>query len=77
MKKKLKLFLDKAVVEKAKIHSYQTGKSLSSMIEMFFEKLTENTISDRISRIAGKIEILGDFYYKDELRKGLEEKLLK
>lgn len=77
MKRKLTLTLEKAVIEKAKIYSKQTGKSLSSMVEMFFEKLTENTISDRISRIAGKIEIPGNFYYKDELRKGLEEKNLK
>lgn len=47
------------------------------MVEMFFEKLTENTISNRISRIAGKIEIPRDFYFKHQLRKGLEEKHLK
>lgn len=69
--------MEKVVIEKAKIYSKQTNKSLSSMVEMFFEKLTENTISNRISRIAGKIEIPRDFYFKHQLRKGLEEKHLK
>ena len=69
--------MDKMVIEKAKIYSKKTGKSLSSMVEMFFENLTENTISDRIRRIAGKIEIPVDFDFKDELRKGLKEKHLK
>jgi hypothetical protein len=76
MKRKLTLTLDKTVIEKAKIYSKQTGKSLSSMVEMFFEMLTENTNSDRISRIAGKFEIPVDFGYKDELRKVLEERHL-
>jgi hypothetical protein len=76
MKNNLTLFLDKMVIEKAKIYSKKTGKSLSSMVEMFFENLTENTISDRIRRIAGKIEIPVDLDFKDELRKGLKEKHL-
>ncbi len=61
MKKKLTLSLDKAVIEKAEIYS----------------KLNEKSISDRISRIAGKIEIPVDFDSKEELRKTLEEKYLK
>lgn len=61
MKKKLTLSLDQAVIEKAKTYS----------------KLNEKTTSERISRIAGKIEIPVDFDYKDELRKGLKEKHLK
>ncbi len=61
MKKKLTLSLDQAVIEKAKPYSMLNGK----------------TISERISLIAGKIEIPVDFDYKDELRKGLKEKHLK
>lgn len=61
MKKKLTLSLDKAVIEKAKPYSMLNGKT-------FFE---------RISSIAGKIEIPLDFDFKDELRKVLKEKHLK
>lgn len=58
MKKKLTLSLDKAVIEREEIYS----------------KLNEKSISERISRIAGKIEIPVDFDFKEELRKTLEEK---
>lgn len=81
MNKKLTLSLNEAVIEKAKIYAQQTGKSLSGMVENFFENLTEKSpssaVSERISRISGKIELPADFDYKDELRKNLEAKHLK
>ncbi len=81
MNKKLTLSLNEAVIEKAKIYAQQTGKSLSGMVENFFENLTEKPlssgVSERISRISGKIELPADFDYKDELRKNLEAKHLK
>ncbi|MFN3996656.1 DUF6364 family protein [Algoriphagus sp.] len=61
MKKKLTLSLDKAGIEKAETYS----------------RVNEKPISERISRIAGKIEIPVDFNLNEELRKNLEEKYLK
>ncbi len=81
MNKKLTLSLNEAVIEKAKIYAKKTGKSLSGLVENFFDNLTEKTISEgiseRISRISGKIELPANFDYKEELRKTLEEKYLK
>lgn len=81
MNKKLTLSLNESVIERAKIYADQTGKSLSGLVENFFQSLTEEShpseISDRISRISGKIEIPADFDYKEELRKNLEAKHLK
>lgn len=80
MNKKLTLSLNEAVIEKAKIYAEQTGKSLSGLVENFFENLIQKPspegVSDRISRISGKIELPPDFDYKEELRKNLESKLL-
>jgi hypothetical protein len=81
MNKKLTLSLDETVIEKAKIYADQTGKSLSGLVENFFLNLTSKSpsegISERISKISGKIELPADFDYKEELRKRLEEKHLK
>lgn len=81
MNKKLTLSLNEAVIEKAKIYAEQTGKSLSGLVENFFENLTQKHsnegVSERISRISGKVELPADFDYKEELRKNLEAKHLK
>ncbi|TFV96169.1 hypothetical protein E4S40_08065 [Algoriphagus kandeliae] len=81
MNKKLTLSLDEDIIEKAKVYASQTGKSLSSLVEDFFENLTEkpasSEISSKIKHISGKIEIPADFDLEEELRKGLEEKYLR
>ena len=81
MNKKLTLSLDEDIIEKAKVYASQTGKSLSSLVEDFFENLTEKSsstdISSKIKRISGKIEIPTEFDLEEELRKGLEEKHLR
>lgn len=81
MNKKLTLSLDEDIIEKAKIYASQTGRSLSSLVEDFFENLTEKSsstqISAKIKRISGKIEVPTDFDWEEELRKGLEEKHLR
>jgi hypothetical protein len=81
MNKKLALSLDEDIIQKAKNYASQTGKSLSSLVEDFFESLTEKPtstqISSKIKRISGKIEIPADFDLEEELRKGLEEKHLR
>lgn len=81
MNKKLTLSLDEDIIEKAKIYASQTGRSLSSLVEDFFENLTEKSsstqISAKIKRISGKIEVPADFDWEEELRKGLVEKHLR
>ena len=49
MNKKLTLSLDEDMIQKAKNYASQTGKSLSSLVEDFFESLTEKPTSTQIS----------------------------
>lgn len=80
MNKKLTLSLDATVIEKAKVYAEKTGRSLSGMVENYLDSLTKKEeqpeVSERLSRIAGKIKLPKDFDEKEELRKGLEEKYL-
>jgi hypothetical protein len=80
MNKKLTLSLNATVIEKAKVYAEKTGRSLSGMVETYLDSLTKKEekpeVSERLSRIAGKIKLPKDFDEKEELRKGLEEKYL-
>lgn len=80
MNKKLTLSLNATVIEKAKVYAEKTGRSLSGMVETYLDSLTKREeqpeVSERLSRIAGKIKLPKDFDEKEELRKGLEEKYL-
>ncbi len=79
MTTKLTLTIDDSVISVAKKYAKQKGKSLSDIVENYLMSLTaqenkEETISPRILKLMGAIELPKDFNYKKELTKGLSKK---
>ena len=79
MNTKLTLSLEKAVIEKAKSYAKQTGRSLSELVENYFENLTskqenEKDIHPKVKKLIGRITLPEDFdenktrddYYKEK-----------
>ncbi|HSD09261.1 DUF6364 family protein [Flavobacterium sp.] len=79
MNTKLTLSLDKEVIEKAKSYAKQTGRSLSELVEAYFENLTsksekEDEIHPKVKKLIGRITLPEDFdenkardeYYKEK-----------
>lgn len=74
MKTKLTLTIDETVVTIAKKYAKNNGKSLSALIENYLITLdskekTEDTISPRVLKLMGKINLPENFDYKKELTK--------
>lgn len=79
MNTKLTLSLEKTVIEKAKSYAKQTGRSLSELVESYFENLTskqenEDDIHPKVKKLIGRITLPEDFdenkarddYYKEK-----------
>ncbi len=78
MNTKLTLSLEKSVIEKAKLYAKSTGRSLSEMVENYFESLTskpeKDEIHPKIKKLIGRITLPDDFdikkvkdeYYKEK-----------
>ncbi|ELR72637.1 hypothetical protein C900_01016 [Fulvivirga imtechensis AK7] len=80
MNTKLTLTLEKEVIEKAKKYAAEKGRSLSELVENYFQFLTETPeqekeikLSPKVSKLRGVLKVNSDFDYK----KVLEEELLK
>lgn len=79
MTTKLTLTLDDAVILNAKKYAKSKGKSLSKLVENYFQSLTNkntynNTISPEILKIKGCIVLPKDFNYKTDLAKSISKK---
>ena len=79
MTTKLTLTIDDAVISVAKKYAKNKGKSLSDIVENYLKTLTskeskENTVSPRILKLMGVIELPEDFDYKKALTSGLAKK---
>lgn len=79
MTTKLTLTIDDSVIAIAKKYAKQKGKSLSDIVENYLMSLTskENkteSISPKILKLMGAIELPGEYDYKKELAKGLLRK---
>jgi hypothetical protein len=82
MTTKLTLTIDDSVISIAKKYAKQKGKSLSGIVENYLMSLTskedkenkEESISPRILKLMGSIELPDNFDYKKELTKGLAKK---
>ena len=79
MTTKLTLTIDDSVIATAKKYAKQKGKSLSDIVENYLMSLTskekkEESISPRIIKLMGAIELPDNFDYKKELTKGLVKK---
>ena len=79
MTTKLTLTIDDSVIATAKKYAKQKGKSLSDIVENYLMSLTskekkDESISPRIIKLMGAIELPDNFDYKKELTKGLVKK---
>jgi hypothetical protein len=79
MTTKLTLTIDDSVIAIAKKYAKQKGKSLSGIVENYLMSLTskenkEESISPRILKLMGMIELPDNFDYKKELARGLAKK---
>ena len=62
MNTKLTLSLDKTVIDKAKSYAKNTGRSLSEIVENYFENLTSNSqdeteIHPKVKKLIGRITL--------------------
>lgn len=79
MKTKLTLTIDNSLVSIAKKYAKNKGKSLSDIVENYLMTLTskenkDETISPRILKLMGTIDLPEDFDYKKSLTSGLAKK---
>jgi hypothetical protein len=85
MNTKLTLTLEKEVIEKAKEFAAGQGQSLSSLVENYFKHLTfekkvepekkvRKPLPESFLKLEGCLKHEGEFDYKEELTKALEEK---
>jgi len=79
MTTKLTLTIDDSVISVAKKYAKNKGKSLSDIVENYLMTLTtkeskDETISPRILKLMGTIELPDDFDYKKALTNGLAKK---
>ncbi len=82
MNAKLTLKLNKRAIERAKKYAVKNKKSLSALVENYFNLITEeeNTdeleISPNVLELSGIIKLPKDIDIKETYRKHLEEKYL-
>lgn len=79
MNTKLTLSLEKEVIERAKSYAKKTGRSLSELVESYFENLTkgsdnEEQIDPKIKKLIGIVQLPPDFDEKKALQEYYDEK---
>ena len=83
MDAKLTLNVDKAIAGKAKKYARSKGRSLSDLVESYFQYLTgsaepeETEISPKVKSLLGSIKVPEGFDYKKELSERIEDKYQK
>ena len=83
MNTKLTLSLDKKAIAKAKKYAYKNGKSVSKMVESYFNNLEpevndkEENYSPRLKRLVGILKDVKIRNWKDEKYEYLKNKYLK
>ena len=78
MTTKLTLTIDDSVILFAKKYAKKTGKSLSDIVENYLKTLTsrapkDETISPRILKLMGSIELPENFEYNSALKESLSK----
>ena len=79
MTTKLTLTIDDSVIKVAKKYAKNTGKRLSGIVENYLKTLTsreskDETISPRILKLMGSIELPENFEYNSALKDSLSKK---
>jgi len=83
MNTKLTLKLNKKAIERAKRYAYKNKKSLSVLVENYFNLITEKEnmdeleISPNVLELSGIIKLPENIDLKEEYGKHLEEKYLR
>lgn len=77
---KLTLSLEKSIIEKAKSYAKDTGRSLSEIVENYFESITadkkDESLSPKLKRLVGSVKIPEDANLDQDLREYFEKKHL-
>lgn len=81
MTTKLTLSVEETVIEKAKIYAKNTGRSLSDLVESYFESLTDDDrtpdqVSSKLGRLLGSVKLPRNFDEKKELHQYFTKKHL-
>jgi ABC-type branched-subunit amino acid transport system ATPase component len=80
MTTKLTLTVEKEIIEKSKSFAKKTGTSLSNIVENYLttivEEKQEAQVSEKLSKIVGKVKLPDNFDEKGELLQYLEKKHL-
>lgn len=83
MNTKLTLTIEQDVIQKAKDYARNKNRSLSDIIENYLKSLTNEetkektkSLSPIVKSLKGSFKMPANFDYKEELRKGLEEKYI-
>lgn len=76
---KLTLTIDDKIIGSAKRYARQRGKSLSGIVENYLKSIsapeeTANTLSPKVTRLMGVINLPDDFDYKQNLGNALMKK---
>lgn len=80
MTTKLTLSIEKAVIQRAKEYALKTGRSLSDLVESYFDQLTStdavevNGLSPELRKLFGVANISKNMDHKKEIRKILQSK---
>ena len=80
MTTKLTLTVEKSVIERAKLYSKNSGRSLSELITTYLDSLTKDTpdqkLSPKLKKIVGAVKLPKNFNMETELRSYYEKKHL-
>ena len=80
MTTKLTLTVEKSIIERAKSYAKNTGRSLSELIENYFETITqesgEEILSPKLNKLVGSVKLPKNFDQEKELRSYFESKHL-
>ncbi len=81
MTTKLTLSVNEEIISKAKKYAKANGKSLSQIVENYFEKITETEnkgkqASSRLKKLVGIVKLPDDFNEKQAISEYLEGKYL-
>lgn len=77
---KLTLNINKTLAEKAKVYARSQGRSLSDLVENYFQMITEDKVdpemhlSNKLKSLKGSITLPADFDYKKELSDRISER---
>jgi Family of unknown function (DUF6364) len=81
MTSKLTLTVDRLVMDKAKSYAQAKGKTLSDLLENYLEAISKevpsSSLSPKLKRLVGSVQLPADFNDETELRSAFENKHLK